>query len=323
MWEKPNCNNCDKKTFKVFLENITIWEYPGKFRIVECIDCHLRYLSPRPIRENIDKYYSSESYWGSDLSSLDDNWRKTKLLREKLYGKIYKEIFNNCKKGCIFDVGAGTGIFLTKFKDLGWEVGGNELSSDAVSYARKVHKINLKKGDFNTSNIINKRYDVVTFNSSLEHLYDPKMALNKAFKMLKKEGLIVITVPNIESLGELILRKNWWPLHPPKHLYHFSPKVLSNMIIDAGFRINKISHWYFHHGYYGIFESLRYKMSPKFSKNEGGGILQKTKNINKSKKLLVKKKLGKIGVSIVSYVIPAVGAVIRKGETITIYAKKA
>lgn len=322
MWEKPNCNNCDQKTFEVFLKDITIWEYPGKFRIVKCAKCHLKYLSPRPTKDNISAYYESENYWGKNVLDYKNPSEDKGNLREKLYGNIYREILKYNKKGQIFDVGAGTGIFLTIFKDLGWKIDGNELSTDAVNYAKKVYKINLKKGDFNTSCIINKRYDVVTFNSSLEHLYDPKMALNKAFKMLKKDGLLVITVPNIESLGQILLKKNWWPLHPPKHLYHFSPKVLSNMMMDAGFRINKVSHWYFHHGYYGIFESLRYKMSPKFSKNEGGGILEQTKHYNKSKKLLVKKKLGKIGASVVSYIIPAMGALIRKGETITIYAKK-
>lgn len=323
MWEKPICNNCGNKTHKLFLSDITTWEYSGRFSIVECEKCQLKYLSPRPKSKFIGKYYQNEGYWGTDLLDYESKDRDAVLLRKNQYRNIYKEILSRKKTGAIFDVGAGTGIFLTKFQDLDWKVKGVELSSDAVKFAQKVYKISSKQGDFDKLVLLREKFDVITFNSSLEHLYDPKKALKKAHKMLKRRGLIVVTVPNIESLGQLIFKKRWLPLHPPKHLYHFSDKILTKMLKNAGFGNIKVSHWCFHHAYYGIFQSMRYSLSPKFSKNVDGGSTKKARDLyKKTNTPSLKNEIGKKVVHVVTFLIVIIGMLIKRGETITIYAKK-
>lgn len=323
MWERPRCNNCSSRKYRTFLKDITLWEYPGLFKIVECTKCKLKYLSPRPKKKFIGKYYL-EDYWGRNLMDFEYKNIQLEKEREKLYKNIYKNILQVRKKGSIFDIGAGTGIFLTKFKDLGWDVDGIELSREAVKYSRKVNNIKLKTGDFNDMKLNRKSYDVVTLNSSLEHTYNPKKALARVYSLLKKDGMVVVTVPNIDSLGAKLFKRKWLPLHPPKHLYHFSEKTLKNMLKNCSFEIKRVSHWYFQHGYYGIFESIRYMLSPKFEMKKGGGLIEKKEDVflKDIKRNPFKKEVGKLAASVVAFVITVFGGASKHGETVTIYAKK-
>src|SRR4030067_3126993 len=148
MWEYSVCDNCGSKKNKVFLNNITTWEYSEKFRIVECETCSLKYINPRPKKNSFHKFYSEKGYWGRDLQQVKTSFKKFKSVREKSYKNIYRNILRFKSKGNIFDVGAGLGLFLSKFKDLDWKVDGVELNPKAVKFAKRNFSINLGNADF-------------------------------------------------------------------------------------------------------------------------------------------------------------------------------
>lgn len=314
--EFTKCGSCKSSKYNIFLDNLTSWEFEGKFRLVKCSNCGLVYLNPRPKGNFISDYYPKESYWGANIKKgITDRTLKEK--REKAYGPLYKEIFKRKDKGNILDIGAGTGLFLTKFSPtLDWKIYGVELSKEASSYARKVYGIKLESADFLGIKYPADYFDVITLNNSLEHLYKPRESLEKAFRCLRSKGLIVITVPNIESLGFKIFNRDWHPLDPPRHLYHFSPNTLAKILRDIGFNIIDINHGYKEHNYYSIFESFRFKFSPRFKNS-----LAKTNNVDKLKvNLIVEsgKIFAKVFADLFCFIEPIIGA----GEVFTIYATK-
>jgi SAM-dependent methyltransferase len=319
--ETPTCNYCGKSHTSIYLKNVRTWEYKEKFNIVECSSCKLKYLSPRPKIGIIGKFYSDKGYWGRKLDTIETRDINHKLERKTLYRNVYKKILRIKSKGSIYDVGAGIGLFLTYFKELNWKIDGDELSKSAVKYASSNFDISLRNGDFCSLNIPKNKYSVITFNSSLEHLHDPKKALLKANTMLKGGGLVVITVPNIESFGFYIFKKDWLPLHPPKHLYHFSPKTLKRLLNNCGFKVSSVNNFYFTHAYYGIFNSLRYKYSSNFIDKNSKSIKVKGYSSKDNEKNIMK-LFEKIIASVFSFIIVIVGGLVGKGETITIYAKK-
>lgn len=319
-WEYPHCNLCNHKKFDILLRDASSWMSKGKFRIVRCRKCGLAYVSPRPKRKDIHRYYEPESYWGFDLTSLRQKEALKK--RDKAYGILYDQIFKKVKRGSILDAGAGTGLFLTKFKEKGWKIRGVELSEEACKYARKVNKTKLENGDLLEQSYPIDSFDVVTLNGCLEHLYKPKETLAFINKLLRKGGLVVITVPNFDSIGRRLFGKEWYALQPPTHLYHFTPKTLSSMLKDTGFKINIVNHSYWQHNYHIIFESIRMLLSPKFKKLPEGGL--KDKSLLKKKSMpSIKLETGKIFANITASIIAASGSAIRKGEVITVYAEKA
>lgn len=316
-WEIPICNLCHSSKQKILWKDITYWEYRGIFRIVKCLNCDLVFLSPRPKITEISPYYEQENYFGRNISynTIEYDDKKEK---EFAYGKIYDIIFSTKHSGSILDIGAGTGLFLSKFKDEEWDVKGVELMKDAVKYSKNRFGIKLSLGDFFTAKFSENSFDVVTLNGVLEHLHKPQEALNKIYSLLKKDGLIVFSVPNVTSLGNVIFGKDWFPWQPPRHVYHFSPNTATKMLKNAKFNEIHIEHDYWLQNQYILFQSLRYSKSPKFQKSKSGGLLHK----DEKSKISIKKELGKIAATIFSYTIAYIEPFIKKGEVMIVYAKK-
>jgi len=317
-WEKPVCNLCGKNDQTILYKNLTYWEYPGIFQIVKCNNCSLIFVSPRPRISDINKYYEQENYFGRDINSerKDLNYKQE---RKNVYENVYKLILNKKTSGKILDIGAGTGLFLTKFKDLNWKIDGVELSRDAVLYARKQYDIKLKQGDFFDFSFSRNSYDVIALNGALEHLYNPQETLKKAYSILKTGGIIVFTVPNVESLGNKIFGRRWFPWQPPRHLYHFSPTTTRRMLNNSGFKKINIYHNYWLQNYYILFQSLRYGYSPKFVLKKTGGLKNSTVTKNK---FYFKKEFGKIAGKIFAFTLSLIEPMIKRGEVLIVYAKK-
>ena len=318
-WEYPACNLCGSGTNEVVWDKVTSWMNRGVFRIVSCSECGLTYLSPRPAASLIKKYYQPESYWGRNILKFAGS--ESSQSREGAYEFLYKDIFEMRKNGSILDIGAGTGLFLKRFKEKDWKIEGVELSKEACKFAKKMFGIDLKSGDFLDQNFAKRSFNLVTLNSSLEHLYRPKETLAKIWDVLTKRGLLVITVPNIDSFGARIFGKEWYALQPPTHLYHFTPKTLSSMLFSTGFKVKSIKHSYWQHNYHIIFESARMLFSPKFKKSSDGGLVDKGTLTRKSKQSLLLVS-AKIAVRAAAFLTALLEPIFSKGEVISVYAEK-
>lgn len=317
-WESCVCNICGRRNLESFLSDVSYWEFDIKFLVVRCKNCNLVFLNPRPAKRDIHYFYKSESYWGKDIKEVENEDDSSKE-REAIYGPIYKIALKR-KSGKILDIGAGIGLFLTKFKEKGWETEGVEYSRDAVNYASKHNKIMLKSGDFLDFDYEKQYFDLVTLNNSLEHLYNPLETLRKVNKVLKMDGALIITVPNIDSLGFKLFGKSWYPLQPPIHLYHFSPNTLEKILNNAGFRVIKVDHNFPTHSYFSLFESFR-----SIFKNRDTEIKTKRKqsrSLNGVKHKNYIKEAGIITGKIFAYTVSFIGSKTKHGESIIVYAKK-
>lgn len=314
--ETPVCNLCGRKDSRIVQKEITYWEYEGKFTIVQCLNCDLVFTSPRPKLSEMEKYYESEMYFGRDVKKNDDI--EDGEYREDHYGPMYKIAFRK-KKGKVLDIGAGTGLLLSKFKDEGWEVDGVELTGNAVKYAKRKYGIKLKQGDF-LKKRIKEKYDVIILNGALEHLHKPLETLTQARNNLKKRGCILISIPNYDSIGRRLFGKNWFAWQPPRHLYHFSPKTVKMMLEKAGYQRITIEHNFRIQNQYIFFQSARYMMSPKFKKKPTGGLSHKSEAFYP--KFSLKKEFGKAFFNTVSFVTAWIEPLIKKGEVMIVYAEK-
>jgi SAM-dependent methyltransferase len=93
----------------------------------------------------------------------------------------------------ILDIGSALGTFLKIAKDRGWDVSGVELSEYGVEYTRKQYGFEVHHGDVTTSNLTAESFDAITMWDVIEHVEDPVANLEKAIKLLKPNGMILIT----------------------------------------------------------------------------------------------------------------------------------
>lgn len=106
----------------------------------------------------------------------------------------------------------------------------------------------------------------------IEHIPQPHKIMVEIRRVLKDEGIVVISTPDIESLFAKIL-KNKCPFLVRMHVIFYSPKTLTLLLEEHGFTILDLS-------YYGRTFSISYFLDRIQAKN----ILLK-KGINIAKKL--------------------------------------
>jgi 2-polyprenyl-3-methyl-5-hydroxy-6-metoxy-1,4-benzoquinol methylase len=136
--------------------------------------------------------------------------------------------------GRLLEVGCGSGSRLLDLQKRGWIVEGQDVDARAVSHARsrglQVHLGNLQEAPLQEGG-----YDVILMSHVLEHLHRPVELLRHCRKLLRPGGKLVLSTPNIESLGHAVYGRNWMSLDPPRHLIIHSRRSLGNLLREAGF----------------------------------------------------------------------------------------
>ena len=210
-------------------ESVLIWK-EKKNRVYRCKNCTLAFLYPAP--ENPEEIYG-EKYF--------KNWYlKHYGGRKKYFEGLWKKIENLIPgKGRLFDIGCGVGIFMDVAKEKGWNVCGQDVSSFAVDYCRKKGYVIYDKSLLKI-NLPENSLDVITMLDVLAHLKNPVEYIEKAKKILKPGGLLIIKTPYhpgflflIANLLSLTGRSKSL-LHIPAQLYHFDTQSLRNIIKSEG-----------------------------------------------------------------------------------------
>lgn len=110
-------------------------------------------------------------------------------------------------KGRLLDVGCGLGFFLKRIEDI-YETYGIDVSEYAVKKAKMVaSKSKIQIGSAVDLPFKSDSFDIVVAFDVVEHLENPDLFFQKAYKILKKYGILVFSTPNIYSLGAKIKRK--------------------------------------------------------------------------------------------------------------------
>jgi hypothetical protein len=69
----------------------------------------------------------------------------------------------------------------------------------------------------------------VTFWAVLEHLFEPRSFLERAWSLLKPDGLCFVLVPNMKSLARRLLGTRYRYIYP-QHLNYFTSRTLTRFV---------------------------------------------------------------------------------------------
>jgi len=200
------------------------------FEIMECNDCSLRFTTPIPTESEIGEYYKSDKYISHATSTASIFDAVYKIVRKYTLRSKRKTVerISKKQKGTLLDIGCGTGDFLIKMKNFGWETYGVETDGSA----RKIAETNTDSTIMNQKEFLQseQKYDVITLWHSLEHLYDLSKYLNKISISLNANGVVMIAVPNYMSFDAEYYKQDWAAYDVPRHLYQFSPKAMINLM---------------------------------------------------------------------------------------------
>jgi len=163
--------------------------------------------------------------------------------------------------GTLLDIGCGAGHYLLEMKHLGWKTTGIELSHAACIAARKAG-LEIYNGTIEDTNFPDNSFDIIRMSDVLEHVPTPHQLLDHIQRILKPNGLVEITLPNLDSWTFDVFKEYWFPLEIPRHLFHHTPKSMLQLIEVHGFKIKSLNIW--SHKEVDIIPSLPWLLCQRF-----------------------------------------------------------
>jgi SAM-dependent methyltransferase len=219
---------------------------PGTFTVARCTRCGLVQTTPPP-----DAAVRAAMYPVQYYPALIDRTAPHPFQQDKI-----DLVRTHKPAGRLLDVGAGVGLFVWEARKSGYDVKGIEFSAQAVETGLRNGESSIICGDFLRAEEPASSVDIVTLWHVIEHLDSPVDVLRKIHQILKPGGIVIITVPNIDSLQARVFRGRWYHLDVPRHLFHYSPATLGALLENAGFRVAETKFGWREHDPAGFLGSL-------------------------------------------------------------------
>lgn len=126
---------------------------------------------------------------------------KTNIHREHMARYKFASKYVKGKK--ILDIACGEGYGCQMFIDNGAsEVIGCDISEETINHAQKKYnnpKLEFLIQDIRNLDFENETFDCITCFETLEHVSDQEMMLNELNRVLKKNGFLIISTPNLDA----------------------------------------------------------------------------------------------------------------------------
>ena len=259
------CKLCNSNNTKLIKVKEKFHGTFDEFNYIQCLAC--KSLIIKEIPKNLSNYYPSNYYSFKDInpSTTKIRWTLVNSLKEwtrKKYWQyiISKKPFNiigfliaifkkqpenhllkilgkaklhsNSK---VFDIGCGGGDLLKKLYGFGYSnVFGLDPNIQDSVYINKT-KLVIKSDLIEYCEKTNKRYDLIMFNHSFEHIFNPDEVLVSIKKLSHEETFFIIRVPLADSYAFEHYKENWVQLDAPRHLYLFSKESMLSLLKKHGF----------------------------------------------------------------------------------------
>lgn len=238
-FESTDCPLCGASAARtLFVAADRLIGRPGEFPVVRCDGCGLVFLRPRPAPWRLGDFYPDEYYPLSYEPSAEGHAVAGYLLAMVL-GWTREQ---NLREPSLLDIGCGTGLFLNLARQAGMRVQGIEMSPSAAAYARGKYDLEVHCGTIEDAGLAGCSFDIITMWQVLEHLPQPVAALRQAARALRSGGVLLLTVPNFESIEAHFFGHRWYSLDAPRHLYQFTPSTIARALNTAGLKPVRVTH---------------------------------------------------------------------------------
>ncbi|MDP6977479.1 MAG: class I SAM-dependent methyltransferase [Myxococcota bacterium] len=241
---------------------------PGTWSHLLCPQCGLVWLNPRPCESDLPKLYAD--YYTHAATTEGSRFLQAIALGVPVAAMAYDDIalepavrrggallshvgpiremgrrgvmgLEGGERGRLLDFGCGDGAFLEHMRSLGWSITGVELDPRAAQAARETLDADVVHPSIEAALDANPEgFDAITLSHVIEHLLDPVATLRACGNALRGGGTLVITTPNTRSRAHARFGRNWLHLDPPRHIHLFDPSTLTELVRQAGLRIERV-----------------------------------------------------------------------------------
>mgnify|MGYP000874339930 CR=1 FL=1 len=206
--------------------------------IVSCRACGLCYVEPRV--SSVDLQRKLQQWAEQDV--VDDERLRSAFEPGALeYYARFLAWMTRYARGPgrrLLDIGCSTGAFLSVARKAGWQAQGVEIGRASATYARDVLGLDVQHGTLYEVDAPPASCDGVAMIEVIEHLEHPRLALDCVRRLLKPDGVLLVTTPNFDSLYRRLFGSRWWVINcEDEHIVLFNLATLVGMLDDAGFEV--------------------------------------------------------------------------------------
>jgi 2-polyprenyl-3-methyl-5-hydroxy-6-metoxy-1,4-benzoquinol methylase len=246
---KRICKICGASEYnKEFKIKESMFGSKDEFVYFECSKCGCLQLGQIP--RNIDNYYPSNYY--SFKKRKSDSFIKKffrrkrdkyacfkkdpigKMISQKYPNQLFKALNKTDinHESRILDVGCGAGDSLQSLEEIGFQnLTGIDpyISEDIIEIENNLEI--FKKTIHELSD--NKKFDVIIFNHSFEHIPDQLETIFKISKLLSEEGVCLIRMPVKTDYVWNRFNINWVQIDAPRHFFIHTLKSFEVLFKDT------------------------------------------------------------------------------------------
>lgn len=226
--------------------------YPD-LAIVRCPSCDLVFFDGEADTAELysEKYFKGEEYQDYVLD---------KAIIQKNFEARLADVRRLKPGGKLLEIGCAYGFFL-EMASAHYTVRGVDVTADGVAYAKDVLGLDARCEDFLAMPDEPGAYDVICMWDTIEHLPHPARFVEKAARWLAPGGVLVATTGDFASMVSQVRKEHWRLIHPPTHLYYFTPQTLGRSMRQAGLEVGSTRH-------VGYYRSLRGMVHGVLAANE-------------------------------------------------------
>jgi len=223
---KKKCPICLQYCTQIFVERK--WEY----FIYKCSSCSIEYADPLKTTSYANDPRIKIGYRRRlELVGSYIGWAHRELLKSNLLNQ----------KTRVLEIGCGTGDFIHLLKEKGINAIGVDLGVTAIEAGKQywgdIPIFTISAQDYFKEHN-NQKFQIVCLFAILEHLEKPHSILNEIYRILDKNGYVVIEVPNSKSPLMKIYRPSTRYIdYPPQHLTRWNKKSISLFLTLHKFKL--------------------------------------------------------------------------------------
>lgn len=180
-----------------------------------------------------DKNYYGRGWMGAGRR-LVDVFYKIDLFFFKRYFK---------KGDLILEIGCGEGKISRWLSERGFKIEAIDISKEAIKMAKsKVSSVSFVCGNVFSLKRKSNFYDVIFSLQVMEHINEIEDTLKEVYRILKRDGRLIIRIPNGNSWEAKLAGKDWFHWDEPYHVHHWTAEEVKKLLEKTGFTNVRISH---------------------------------------------------------------------------------